>query len=166
MWLKRWARFEIQGLGKGVTELFRNHRFIENLRKLKGETANFDYSAHLVFQLMTEWKSSFLRAAFYVRINCSLPISRFPFNWKTPIGYILALASEMIAAFWTQLVLVPNGCFLIGSCWFVVAFVDDIVNDVSVLNRYGKWMGNAWKLEQQLYFIVQNIVDVQQLSAL
>lgn len=50
-----------------------------------------------------------------------------------------------------------------GSCWFVVAFVDDIINDVSVLNSYGKWTGSAWKLEQQLNFTVQNIVDVQQL---
>lgn len=91
--------------------------------------------------------------------------SRFPFEWKTPFGYFVAILMETVAMFWGNMILVPTGCFLIGSCWFVMAFIDDIINDLITLDNYGKWRGNlAWKLRQQFYFIAQNIADAKQLS--
>lgn len=91
-------------------------------------------------------------------------ILRFPFNWKTPLGYLIALLFETIAQFCVQVMQVPISCFFIGTCWFAMAFIDDILNDVTILNGYAKRMRNAWKVQKQFYFIVQNIADVQQLS--
>lgn len=92
-------------------------------------------------------------------------ILSFPLDLKTPFGYLIALLFETIAMFWVNLGSVPIGCFLVGSCWLIVAFVDDIINDLTILNNYGKSMRDYWKLKQQLYFIVQNIADAKQLSA-
>lgn len=71
---------------------------------------------------------------------------------------------EIGAMFWVNLGLVPIACFLLGSCWFAMAFVEDIINDLKVLDDYGKWKKNPWKLKQQFHFIVQNIADMKQLS--
>lgn len=71
---------------------------------------------------------------------------------------------ETMAIFWVNLGTVPIACFLLGSCWFAMAFVDDIMNDVSVLNSCGNWHEDVWKVKQQFHFIVQNIADAKQLS--
>lgn len=89
---------------------------------------------------------------------------RLPFNWKTPFGYLIALLFETVAMFGVNLGSVPIGCFLLGTCWLVMAFVDDIINDISILNGYGKSMRDAWKVKPQFHFIVQNIADAKQLS--
>lgn len=44
-----------------------------------------------------------------------------------------------------------------------MAFVDDVINDLSVLNVCGKSTKNTRKLKHQLYFIIQNIADAKQL---
>lgn len=74
------------------------------------------------------------------------------------------MAIETVAMFFVNMGLISNVCFLIGSCWFAMAFVDDIINDVSILNGYVNQVEDAWKLKQQFHFIVQNFADAKQLS--
>lgn len=50
-----------------------------------------------------------------------------------------------------------------------MAFIDDIINDLSILNAYGKStkkkkQSMASKMKPQFYFIIQNIADAKQLS--
>lgn len=58
-----------------------------------------------------------------------------PYNWKSPFGYILTLAYEdfMLRSGITYF-LSPFICFLIGSCFLVKAFIEDVTNDLSSLN--------------------------------
>lgn len=57
-----------------------------------------------------------------------------PFNWKTPLGYLIALLFECISSYYAALFLVPLLCFLFGSCFLLRSFVKDITNDLSLLN--------------------------------
>lgn len=60
--------------------------------------------------------------------------SRFPFNWKTPLGYLIAFSIVSIGAFFTICCEVYVICFIVESTWLFSFFVQDIANDLPNLN--------------------------------
>lgn len=59
-------------------------------------------------------------------------LSRFPFNWKTPLGYLIAFSSQCLQAYATISSLLPMICYLAGSCWLLVHFARDSTHDLSL----------------------------------
>lgn len=60
--------------------------------------------------------------------------SRLPFDWETPLGYTVAFLIQSAAIFSILVGAVAAVCHLIGSCWMIVAFVEDISSELSTLN--------------------------------
>lgn len=71
---------------------------------------------------------------------------------------------ETLGWFWGNSCSIPISCYLIGCSWFVMAFVNDIINDFTILNDYTQSKESAWKVKQQFHYIVQNMADTKQLS--
>lgn len=65
----------------------------------------------------------------------TVEILRLPYNWKTPLGYLITLVFQAVAAISTFLSFIPTICLLCGSCFLIIAFVDDISNDLDILNN-------------------------------
>lgn len=92
-------------------------------------------------------------------------ISRLPFNWKTPLGYLAVLFCESVLAFYTIMFVAAIGCLLIGSCWIVILLIEDITSDLSPLTRDDETSDRTGtNLTVQVYNIVQFHSDVKQLS--
>lgn len=72
--------------------------------------------------------------ACFVNFNIFFYCLRFPFDWKTPVGYCLAFVIECAAAFSVCSSLIPMICFHAGSCWLFVSFVNDTIIILSLFN--------------------------------
>lgn len=82
-------------------------------------------------------------------------LPRFPFNWKTPFGYLFAFSSQCLEAITTISSLLPMMCFLAGSCWLLVYFIEDITNDLSRFNLKSEKKANARKKNEQFCNIMK-----------
>lgn len=60
--------------------------------------------------------------------------SRLPYNWKTPIAYLLTLLIECADAYILTSSIVPVLCFFMGSCALLITFVEDITKDLALLD--------------------------------
>lgn len=89
---------------------------------------------------------------------------RWPFNWKTPIGFLVAFTVEFVADISTQLWFNPTLCLFIGLCWLTVAFVRDIASDLNFLNVGGTSCHCRAKFIEQFCKIVELFADARQLS--
>lgn len=87
-----------------------------------------------------------------------------PFDWRTPVGYLIAFAIEF-AAF--SCILIASNClmgFLIGSTEMLMAIVVDIKEALNTLNDGYKTEKNPLKLKQSICDFVQFHADTTQLS--
>lgn len=85
---------------------------------------------------------------------------RLPFNWRTPVGYMVALLGQWAAAVCTLFGGTTAISFLVGSCWLFITILDDITNDLNKLN------GRNRKKLQHFREIIVCYADVKQLSHL
>lgn len=85
-------------------------------------------------------------------------------NWHSPFGYLIALFIELAAAFAMLFSVLTIICLLVGSCWLFIAFVEDIINDLTQLKIDEK--SNATDREMKTCFsnIIQFYSDAKQLS--
>lgn len=56
------------------------------------------------------------------------------------------------------------GCFFCGSCAFIIAFVNDITNDMSRLNVPALHKRHRKKMEKRFHNISQDFADAKELS--
>lgn len=92
---------------------------------------------------------------------------RFPFNWKTPFGYAIALLSLCACSFASPF----SGCgtvlFMIGSCWLTVTFIKDIKNDLSRLNANDMTSNTTYgQLKRQFRECIREFSTIKELSKL
>lgn len=77
--------------------------------------------------------SSFL--TFVINHKFSSECTRYPFNWKTPFGYLLAFLSQYIG-----IGVAVGGVYLqffnliVGSSWFFIFIAKEITKDLSTVN--------------------------------
>ena len=91
--------------------------------------------------------------------------SRYPFNWKTTLGYGFALLAESIGISCSAFSATPVICFLVGSCWFLKAFVEDITNDLSFLTADDLSPDDRNRAILKRFFnVIQNFSLAEQLS--
>lgn len=89
---------------------------------------------------------------------------RYPFDWKNPIGYGIAMAFEFLSGWCTFFVALAILKFAIGIYLFVFSMVEDIKCDLESINRNAKFKKTRVEVVQQFSGIVQFHSKVMQLS--
>lgn len=90
---------------------------------------------------------------------------RFLFDWKTPFGYLMALAIQGTVCISMILMAAPPFCLMIGACVLSSAFAKGIANDLANFNADTvalKRSKRAFKL--RFNHILQEFADAKQLS--
>lgn len=93
-----------------------------------------------------------------------LEIYRFPFDWQTPTGYILAMSIQYIQTVYTFLF--ANSAFAMGLSSYLIANVvaDDIKINLNLMNVDVKIAKNRLKTIQQIYDFIEVHSFLQELS--
>lgn len=89
---------------------------------------------------------------------------RLPYDWKTPLGYSLAMLEQSIAAYSSCASVVSMGSFFIGCCWLIISFVKDITNELNLLNDNATSGQSDGKLLMDFIKVVKRHANVKQLS--
>lgn len=92
-------------------------------------------------------------------------IFRFPFDWKSPCGYLVALAVEGVACISMPLMGAPSFCLLIGACILLSTLAKGIANDMRNFNADTVALNqsnNAFK--SRFTIILQKFANAKQLS--
>lgn len=98
------------------------------------------------------------KSPFYFSLSIIL---RLPFDWKTRLGYVIALTYVIIAAACCQIFFSLILCFHVGFCWLIISFVKDITNDLNAsTHRYGQ---SDERIAQTFYGTVDFYSNLRQL---
>lgn len=91
---------------------------------------------------------------------------RLPFTEATPLGYATAYLIQCAAMFSILVGVATAVCHLIGSCWLIVGFVEDISIELPTLNADDdeESCPNERELTERLINIIQLHSHVKQLS--
>lgn len=91
--------------------------------------------------------------------------NRWPFDWRTPFGYLVALIGQCAAAGSMITVSFPFLNMIFGSCWIFIVIAGDITNDVAAFNDTVEILSStsdrAESLER-IRDIIQNCSDAKQ----
>lgn len=90
---------------------------------------------------------------------------RLPFNWRTPLGYLVALFAQFTGSFAVLFSALTVFSFLVGSCWLFYTISRDINQDLKCLKCKKSSDGNDRSLKIHFYHIVQVYLDAKQLSS-
>lgn len=60
----------------------------------------------------------------------AITFCRLPFNWKTPLGFLIAICFEYYNTYFGGVFLFSIACFLVGACFLLKLFIEDITNDL------------------------------------
>lgn len=89
--------------------------------------------------------------------------SRWPFNEKTPIGFLFQSIFQFAESFFWIIVTLTALSFLLGSCWLFMSFSEDIKNDLSVFNIKRSKQTSA-QVKRKFRKIVKVFSSVHELS--
>lgn len=91
--------------------------------------------------------------------------SRFPFNWKTPFGYMVALLLATWLVFSLSFCGALANFFFAGLCWLLAAFIRDVNNDFAhFIVRKETNRRNSKQTKIKLCKIIRELSRVKQLS--
>lgn len=93
-------------------------------------------------------------------MNFDFRSSRWPFDAKTPLGFLVQSFFGFMECFSLLLIILTALSFLIGSCWLFISFAEDITNDLSVLSI----VSSPMDVNQPLCEIIKAFSDVHELS--
>lgn len=96
--------------------------------------------------------------------NYIVVLCRLPFNWRTPIGYAIAVLLQCAAVYSMLFGTVVVLDFWLGSCWLFVEVAKDITNDLAHLNVNERANWNTPTLKWVFSDIVKLYLDAKQLS--
>lgn len=90
---------------------------------------------------------------------------RLPFDWKTPIGYFIALMAQCVPGACSTFSFTSVTCFLIESALLSISILKDIENDLSALNFVDLSSKKDYeRIKKQFNLVVRNYTDAKQLS--
>lgn len=95
--------------------------------------------------------------------SCSLV--RFPYDEKKPFNYLISVTLMSLSMF--PVILSQLACFffLMGSCWFFILFVKDLIDDLDYLSIGGiSTKRGRTKMKLRFCNVIRNHLDVKQLS--
>lgn len=91
--------------------------------------------------------------------------SRLPFDWKTPLGYFIAMVIFAEVTFYILCCGVIGVCLLVGSCWLIQAVVQDISQDQNDFNvSKKKWNQNRMEMKITFNNFIDDFSHAKQLS--
>lgn len=93
---------------------------------------------------------------------------RLPFDWRTPFGYLVAIAFEFVSIFGIFSNAAPSACFAIGASIWMNAFLTGIAQNVNDLNamNYNPKHKNFKEMKKRFSDIIQDFSDVKEFSDL
>lgn len=86
---------------------------------------------------------------------------RFPFDWKTPSGYLVAWIAQLVGLFALYTAVIPFFIFIFGLCWLFNAIVRDISVDSSVAFKNIKMTADGYPDAES----IERICDAIQLHS-
>lgn len=89
---------------------------------------------------------------------------RLPYNWRTPLGYLVTLIIQTVASLSCILSIVPAICLLVGLCWLIISFVEDVTNDLNALNIGQNTERSRRIMKERFCSIIQLHMELKQLS--
>lgn len=93
-------------------------------------------------------------------------IFRYPFEWRTPIGYLIALLSQSASSFAILYSICPLICFIVGTCWLLIGCSEDISNELPYLNTVKTPRRNGYvELKEHICSIAKLSVNAKEFSA-
>lgn len=104
---------------------------------------------------------------FNVYVIYFFSFSRIPYNWKTPLKYLVTMIAIFLSIIPLISGIISTICILIGSSSLFIAFVNDLTNDLGFLNVGGvSTTESHMKMKERFCKIIQNHLDVKELSQL
>lgn len=94
----------------------------------------------------------------------NLILTRLPFNWKTPFGYLIATIIISLASLCMLSSAVPTVCIFCGLCWILMEIVKDMTNDLINLKARKRFDPNYKQLNRHFFNMVHDFSDAKQLS--
>lgn len=70
----------------------------------------------------------------YTFYQLFFPMTRWPFDWRSPAGYIVAWICGNFGLASVIFGFVPFSNYLLGSCWLFIFIADDIAEDLNEFN--------------------------------
>lgn len=102
----------------------------------------------------------------YQLIFKSIATQRFPFNWRNPFGYSIAVCVEYFVCTY---ILIFVSCIIslgIGPFLLVTTITEDIENNAHVINECGENENTASQTLEKLSAFIQSYLSAKQLSVL
>lgn len=86
------------------------------------------------------------------------------FDWRSPTAYIFAFTFEILATSCAMTVGLVLLIHAVGSCWILIAFIDDIKTEMSSLNAQKRTGIHVAKLYANLIVFLRLRKELKQLS--
>lgn len=93
--------------------------------------------------------------------------TRLPFNWKNPMGYLVALLIESLVSFSLSIIGALPIFYFCGLCWILASFVLDIASDMARLTDQEikkSNQRNPKQMKMTFLKIIREISHTKQLS--
>lgn len=89
---------------------------------------------------------------------------RWPFDWKTPFGYLMSWLIEFTGTIIVGMIAIPCFNMIVGSCWLLIVIAKDITNDVTLFNNIVKKLEKCVRAEttESFFDIIQNYSDTKE----
>ena len=90
----------------------------------------------------------------------------FPFDWKNPTGYSVAVVIQTIFLYNVLLNAKCLSIFIIGTCLMLISLTKDIKYDLHSITYHRQiFHGNQLKTERKFYELIQFFSNARQLSS-
>lgn len=91
-------------------------------------------------------------------------MNRFPFDWKHPVLYLIAFTVVFSIVYYVAIIARANISYFASVCCILLAFINDLKEEVITLNAIGKDEESHIKLEEKLSDFIEFHVIVKELS--
>lgn len=95
-------------------------------------------------------------------------LKRWPFDWKTPFGYLVAWSGECAGVTAVTITVIPFFGMIFASNWLFIVIVEDMTGDVTTFNNIIKMRkdkdiaSDHVELVERFSNIVQHNTDTKQ----
>lgn len=87
---------------------------------------------------------------------------RLPFDWKTPLGYLLVSVAQLGSSYFVIQIAILLMAFFVTSCWTLTTTIDDIKEQINNLNEIARSKGNVKSLKGKLCEFITFDVNARQ----
>ena len=88
-----------------------------------------------------------------------------PFEWRTPIGYIVAWAAQFVGCLAIMLACISYYGFIYASCWFFISIAQYITTDLTAVQSVKIHNGNenGAEMRERFYDIIKIYSNAKEL---